>query len=627
MIACPDRTATRFALAGAIAAAGIALVTAAGTAGERTARDDGRILLAQAAPAGPTTSPVRLVPPGGAQPGSARSEETNRPEPPPTSSSGDARPPDDVGVTATALSDLDTAAVGLIDSSEGGLGISIWNGSKRSLIEKLISKLPARTRSVAARKLAIRLLATRAEAPRGASGGPDLLTSRVSRMVELGEVDAATRLADQISIERTGETLARSAVEALFLQNDNAGACQRVRDFARRSADPYWQRAFAFCLLLSGDTARADIIVDVLAERGEDGAELFSELIETLNGGEPAAVESLPDPAGLDLAMMRAANVALPADVLGSDRPAVLRTVVASPNADLDLRLEAGERAFLYGALSADGLGELYAAVQWPEAELENPVSTAEGGWGPRGRALLLREAAAAESPSMKALILSRAFGLAREKGGQDVFAGASAPVLKSIPPDPALAWFAPEAVSALLATGHVEEARAWLRMIGSGTEPGPQTSQMTARMWALGLLAAPEIESAAVDEQALRKWRDAAYADDGEKARRATVLALTLLEALGVEPGPGRWGELLAEGLPARVPAPNVAWVRALDEASDAGRVGETVLIVLLGLAGANAEPPGPAAIRQAVESLRRIGLKAEARALALETAVVHGL
>ena len=216
MIACPDRTATRFALAGAIAAAGIALVTAAGTAGERTARDDGRILLAQAAPAGPTTSPVRLVPPGGAQPGSARSEETNRPEPPPTSSSGDARPPDDVGVTATALSDLDTAAVGLIDSSEGGLGISIWNGSKRSLIEKLISKLPARTRSVAARKLAIRLLATRAEAPRGASGGPDLLTSRVSRMVELGEVDAATRLADQISIERTGETLARSAVEALF---------------------------------------------------------------------------------------------------------------------------------------------------------------------------------------------------------------------------------------------------------------------------------------------------------------------------------------------------------------------------------------------------------------------------
>lgn len=626
MIACPDRPRTRVALAGAIAAASFALTVPAGAASERATPDDGRIRLAQAVPIDPRTSPVRLVPPGGTPQDSARSEETERPKPPPTAAK-DPQSPDARGVTATTLSDLDTAAVGLIDSAEGGLGISIWQGSERGLIEKLISRLPARTRSVAARKLAVRLLATRAEAPQGESRGPDLLTSRVSRMVELGEVDAASRLANQISVERTGESLARSAVEALFLQNDNAGACQRVRDFARRSADPYWQRAFAFCLLLSGDGARADMIVDVLAERGGDDTALFSELIETLNGGDPAAVESLPDPAGLDLAMMRAANIPLPADVLSSDRPAVLRTVVRSPNADLDLRLEAGERAFLYGAISAEGLNELYAAVEWKEAELKDPVSTAEGGWGSRSRALLLREAAAAESPSMKALILSRAFGLAREKGGRDIVAGASAPVLKSIPPEPALAWFAPEAVSALLATGHVEEARAWLGMTGSGTEIGPQTSQTVARLWALGLLAAPEIGSAAVDEQALRKWRNAAYSDDTEAARSATVLALTLLEAMGVEPGPGRWGRLLAEGLPARVPAPNVAWARALDEASAAGRVGETVLIALLGLAGSNADTPGPAAIRKAVESLQRIGLDSEARALALETAVVHGL
>lgn len=626
MIACPDRSGTRFFLAGAIAAASIAFGAPAGTANERAAPGDDPVRLAQAAPSDSRTAPVRLVPPGGAPPSAAPSEGAQEPKPSPTPE-GNTRASDAGGVTTTALSDLDTAAVGLIDSSEGGLGISIWRGSKRGLIEKLISRLPTRTRSVAARKLAIRLLATRAEAPQGASSGPDLLTSRVSRMVELGEVDAASRLADQISVERTGESLARSAVEALFLQNDNAGACQRVRDFALRSAEPYWQRAFAFCLLLSGDGARADMIVDVLAERGEDDAGLFSELIETLNGGEPAAVESLSDPAGLDLAMMRAANIPLPADVLSSDRPAILRTVVRSPNADLDLRLEAGERAFLYGAIGADGLGELYAAVEWSEAELNDPVSTAEGRWGSRSRALLLRAAAAAEGPSMKALILSRAFGLAREKGGRDIVAGASAPVLKSIPPDPALAWFAPEAVSALLATGHVEEARAWLGMTGGGTETGPQTSKTVARLWALRLLAAPEIESATVDEQALRIWRDAAYGNDTEAARRATVLAFTLLEAMGVEPGAGRWGELLAEGPPARVPAPNVAWTRALDEASADGRVGETVLIALLGLAGSNADPPGPAAIRKAVESLRQIGLDSEARALALETAVAHGL
>ena len=621
MIACPARPRPRLAIGVAIAA-GIAFGATVATASDRSARDEGRIRLAQSGSTEPQGSPVRLLPLVDARPG-----ETRESKKPPAPEAEDAPPSDTDGVTATALSDLDTAAVGLIDPAEGGLGISIWQGSKRALIEKLLTRLPARTRSVATRKLAIRLLATRAEAPQGASNGPDLLTSRVSRMAELGEVDAASRLANQISVERTDEALARSAVEALFMQNDNAGACQRVRDFVRRSLDAYWQRAFAFCLLLSGDGARADIIVDILSERGEEDIELFSELIETLNGGEPAAVESLPDPAGLDLAMMRAANIRLPADVLSSDRPAVLRTVVASPNADLDLRLEAGERAFLYGAIDADELNELYAAVQWQKTELDDPVSTAEGAWGPRGRALMLRTAAAGKSPTMQTLILSRAFSLAREKGGQDIVRGASAPILKSIPPGPALAWFAPEAASTLLATGDIEEARAWLRLGDSDGENGPQTDETIARLWALGLLATPEVGEAEVDQRALRKWRRVAFDDDPEAGLRATVLALSLFEAMGVAAGPGSWSALLAEGLPVRVQAPNVAWARALDEASAAGRVGETVLIALLGLAGSNSDPPGAAAIRKAVESLWRIGLEAEARALALETAVSHGL
>ena len=621
MIACPARPWTRSAVGVAIAA-GIAFGATVAPASDRSARDEGRTRLAQSGSTEPRGSPVRLLPPS-----DARSGKTQEPEKPSASEAEDPAPHDTDGVTATALSDLDTAAVGLIDPAEGGLGISIWQGSKRALIEKLLTRLPTRTRSVATRKLAIRLLATRAEAPLGESNGPDLLTSRVSRMVELGEVDAASRLANQISVERTDGTLARSAVEALFMQNDNAGACQRVRDFVRRSLDAYWQRAFAFCLLLSGDGARADIIVDILSERGEEDIELFSELIETLNGGEPAAVESLPDPAGLDLAMMRAANIRLPADVLSSDRPAVLRTVVASPNADLDLRLEAGERAFLYGAIDADELNELYAVVEWRETELDDPMSTAASVWGPRGRALLLRTAAAEGSPTMRALILSRAFGLAREKGGRDIVRGASAPILKSIPPNPGLSWFAPEAVSTLLATGDVEEARAWLRLAGRDNETDPQTEETIARLWALGLLATPAVAEAEVDQRALQEWRRAAFDEDPEAGRRATVLALSLFEAMGVAADPDRWSALLAEGLPARVTAPNVAWARALDEASAAGRVGETVLIALLGLAGPNSEPPGAAAIRKAVESLRRIGLEAEARELALETAVSHGL
>ena len=608
------------------AAAAVAAFTLAGTAPGAAAQDgETPLRLAQTDPADRPSAPVRLIPPGGAKQPSAEPDKPPETETPPAAAPK-GEPPESDPVTATSLEVLDTASVGLIDANEGGLGVALWQGSKRALIEKLLARLPAKSRSASARELAIRLLSTRAQAPQGDSNGPDMLTSRVARLVELGAVEAASRLANLVPLDRAGEALTRSAVEALFLQNDNSGACQRVRDVARRSDDSYWQRAFAFCLLLSDEGARADIIVDVLAERGDESAPFFSELVETLNGGEAAVVESLPDPAGLDLAMMRAANVRLPADVLGSDRPAVLRSVAASPNAELDLRLAAGERALVYGAIDADGLNELYAAVQWDDAALADPAKAAEGVWGPRGRALLLLSAAAADGPEAKARTLNHAFELARENGGYDVVAAASAPVLAALPQEPALAWFAPDAVSALLTAGRVEQARAWLGLAESDAEPGTVAGEASSRLWALGLLAAPET-AAAVDETALAAWRQSAHGDDAGTARKAEVVALSLLEALGAEPSPGRWAELLAEGTPPRVAAPDIAWGRALQEASAAGRVGETVLIALLGLNGANGATPGAAAMRLVVESLKRVGLDSEARSLALETAVAYRL
>ncbi len=608
------------------AAAAIAALALAAAAPGAAARDgDAPIRLVQTDPSDRPSAPVRLIPPAGdeeppAEPGRPPETETPAAAPPA------AETPDSGSVTATSLDVLDTASVGLIDSNQGGLGVALWRGSKRALIEKLLARLPAKSRSASARKLAIRLLSSRAQAPQGESNGPDMLTSRVARLVELGAAEEASRLANEVSLDRTGETLARSAVEALFLQNDNAGACQRVRDVARRSEDAYWQRAFAFCLLLSGEGARADIIVDILAERGDEGAPFFPELVETLNGGEAAVVESLPDPAGLDLAMMRAANVRLPADVLGSDRPAVLRSVAASPNAELDLRLAAGERALVYGAIDADRLNELYAAVEWEDAALTDPAKAAEGVWGPRGRALLLRASAAVDDPEAKARILTHAFELGRGNGGYDIVAAASAPLLAALPRDPALAWFAPHAVSALLLAGHVEQARGWMGLAAGAAEPGTVAGEASSRLWAIGLLAAPET-AAAVDETALAAWRRSASRADAETARGAEVVVLSLIEALGAEASPGRWADLLAEGPAPRVAAPDIAWARALQEASAAGRVGETVLIALLGLNGANGEAPGAAAMRLVIESLRRVGLDSEARSLALETAVAYRL
>ena len=114
--------------------------------------------------------------------------------------------------------------------------------------------------------------------------------------------------------------------------------------------------------------------------------------------------------------------------------------------------------------------------------------------------------------------------------------------------------------MSALLTAGQVEQARAWLGLAESEAEPGTVAGEASSRLWAIGLLAAPDT-AAAVDETALAAWRRSAHGGDAETARQAEVVALSLLEALGAEPGPGRWADLLARGPPARMAAPDIAW------------------------------------------------------------------
>ena len=93
----------------------------------------------------------------------------------------------------------------------------------------------------------------------------------------------------------------------------------------------------------------------------------FFALIEALAGDGEASLPTLPEPTPLHLALARVAKARLPADVVASNRPGVLRTIAMSPNAPVEVRLEAAERAEAAGALDIDALRQLYTSVRSPK--------------------------------------------------------------------------------------------------------------------------------------------------------------------------------------------------------------------------------------------------------------------
>ncbi len=524
------------------------------------------------------------------------------------------------------LSEIDADSVGVIDASQGGFGVDMWEGTERSLVATLLPLLSAHVRSPVMRDLARRLLLTRATAPKGKPGRPSLLARRVDRLFAMGDIEAARQLLDNAPALPVEESLTRIRIEGLFFGNDNSGACKQVRSHVQQFQGPYWQQATAFCLALSGEHAKAAMVADILAEREGAADPAFFTVMEALSGSTNAVVESLKNPLALQLSMMRAANLRLPDSAAESQRPTILRAVALSPNADLDVRLAAAESAHALGALTVAELGELYAGIRFESKELENPLTTADVKWGPRGRALLLRTATGQKVPTARAEVLKRAWRLAKEKGGYDLLLQSSLPMLLTIEPAGELVWFANDAGRALFGAGRRGEALTWLALAQQEAGANAEAAAAVTALWPLAILSDTE-ESMPFVAADLDKWWQAQNKDGGDTAMQRARVLFGLLAAIDKPVAAGLWAQLIGDASPETVTVPNPALRHALRVASEDLRVGETVMLALIVLGKQGVAGAGPMAVEGAVTALRTVGLRKEARALALEAAIAAGI
>jgi hypothetical protein len=103
--------------------------------------------------------------------------------------------------------------------------------------------------------------------------------------------------------------------------------------------------------------------------------------------------------------------------------------------------------------------------------------------------------------------------------------------------------------------------------------------------------------------------------------------MVLSLLAALGDPIAPADWVPLLGLPQPAPPPAGSAPILVELTRAAAAKRLGETVLLALVGLEQGDRLTQNPAVLARAVSALCAVGLEADARALAVEAALASGV
>ena len=103
-------------------------------------------------------------------------------------------------------------------------------------------------------------------------------------------------------------------------------------------------------------------------------------------------------------------------------------------------------------------------------------------------------------------------------------------------------------------------------------------------------------------------------------------MLLRACFQALG-EPDPLTWSELAVSGEQSASPAVDGALVYALKEASQAEKLGETVLLSLLILGEHGPAASHLIALQEVLAALMRVGLEPEARAIGIEAALANGI
>jgi hypothetical protein len=571
----------------------------------------------------------------------------------------------DTSIQVNTLQTINPDTAGVLSAQEGGFGVGMWDGTSQRMLATMIRLLPVNNKSKAMRDLMRRLLLSTATLPEGMAGDGSYIARRVGLLSSMGDTASVNQLLDATPGRSQINQLVRYEADARFLANDNARACSLAARQISIESSAYWQKAFIFCQALAGEHDKAALGVALLQDVGDED-EAFYSLVETL-AGNPTKIENLPNPTPMHLSIARVTKTQLPSDVVASSHPGVLRTIAISPNASVEVRLEAAERAEIAGALEVDTLRQLYTSVSFSDQDLVNPLSKAEAESGPLSRALLYRTSLIQTVPTAQAEAAAKALSLGREGGRYISIVRVFMPVLKRIPPNAELAWFAPEVIRAFLSGGESASAIPWFSLLRISAQHNQESAEALTALLPIARLAGYS-QISDWSPTHLSNWWEQARTDDGASDKAA--LLYSLLDALGDDVSRESWDALLEGPQRNTIAMPNSALWHSLNEATKAirfsqkasleeassaaqdtasyevqtqqvvsettttirksslpPRIGEIVMLSLIALGEGGPGQAAPIVLRKIMDSLKVAGLDKEVRALALEAAVAAGL
>ncbi len=519
------------------------------------------------------------------------------------------------GINVQSLSAVSSESLGVLSGSNS-FGAQMWQGSTRPFIEALLAKLPAKPHAPYLRILQRRLLLSAAQPPQGASGDKTLLALRAEKLVEMGQTEDVIELIDAAPQEERTPDLAKVQTQAYLMAQQNTKACAQAAVNSQTSTDPFWVKTLAFCRLLAKQNDQAMLSLSLLRDSG-DNDPVYYQLMDAINNGERAKIDTLPAPSALELALITANKAILSDEVRASESPNMLSLL--TKNGDV----AATQKAVELNIASVDFMAQAFKAMEFSTQERTDALAAAEKMEPLKAQALLYQVSTKKDQLDVvRSETMALAFELA---AAQDRFFAISrlyAPLIAQLPHTIDMLWFAPTSFRALLAAGDWENAKSWYLMLRNAAFTDAEAAQQWTLIRPLAALAGFDVAAPAV-AQALTGWWLAQEQKPESFARAARLFSM--MEGLGLVVPDALWLELINGPAQSEETPKAGLWIK-LGKAVSEQRLGETVLLSLLGFNGQNPQKLAAPFLHDSLAALKSLGLERDARAVAVETALSDG-
>lgn len=484
--------------------------------------------------------------------------------------------------------------VGVISSQEGGFPSASLARQPAALVQAALRGLERPVVSRWGHVLLRRALASRLQAPEGMSP-VEFAALRVQALNNMGEYHAARSLLQDIDTGNWNTALVDAGLEAYIATADLIGTCPVVRLVGSEREDPQWRMLGAICNSYAGEGVLGGRQLDrALRDEIAPGIDvLLSQRLAGAAGRGRRAVdvewEGVDEINPWRFAIANAVGEEIPESLRANVEPYYERVWAVTPTLSLQQRAIGADRAAREGIFSSQAAIDLYSQIY------ANENITGEAA----DRATLLREAYVANTASERVSAMQSVWGNedSPDYGRLVLTAYAAA----RIPASPDLAEHAPALIASMLTAGLDRDAAAWSEAVAQGSDA-----------WALiavGRNAVGRIEP----REAIDSFIDE---DNSADYRRSQFLLAGLAGLERVVPSDLSDFTSRTEADLTR----QSRWSRAITRAADVNNAALVALLAGLGMQGEGWDRMTPRHLYFIVSSLRRVGLEAEARMIAVE-------